>query len=75
MVNVTFANRTQTGCFHGRHRNGFASKGDKLYFVGLATFMDVDDRTHVTRFQIFIRQVTRQHHAIMFFDLHLDTKG
>jgi hypothetical protein len=43
---------------------------DKLHFVGDAAFVDVNDRAHIACLQILRRQIARQHHAIMFFDLH-----
>jgi hypothetical protein len=75
MVDVTFTNRTQACSFDCGNRNGSASEGDKLHFVGHTAFVDVDDRAYVTSLQILCGQVVRQYHAIMFFDFHLASKG
>jgi hypothetical protein len=75
MVDVTLANRTQMGSFHRGNGDGFASERDKFHFISHPAPMNVDYRAHVTSLQTFSLQVTRQHHAIMFFDLHLASKG
>jgi hypothetical protein len=75
MVDVTFANWTQMRSFYRGNGNCFAGERDKFHFVSHSAFVDVDNRAHVTRLQIFCVQVVRQHHAIMFFDFHLASKG
>ena len=75
VVDITFANWSQMRSFHGGNCDGSASHSDEFHFKGFTIFVDMDNRAHITRLPIFIRQVTRQHHAIMFFDLHLATEG
>jgi len=75
VVQVLAAHRTQLRCLYRGHGYRSAGQGDKFRFIGHAILVNVNDRAHVTGQQTFGGKVSRQHHAIMFFDIHNSSKG
>lgn len=70
--NLTHVSDVPTG--YGTHLTGeqsghadrFSSERHKLYFVGGAALVEVDNRSNISCLQPFIGQVLGKHYAIVF---------
>lgn len=75
MRDVAARHRAKLMAPHGGYGHGVTVQRHEFDFIGRSGFVDMDDRADIARLKFFLGQISRQNHAIVFFDFHWSSKG